>query len=289
MITAIRASLQENANTMLQPSSTEQAIEKFARHINTPQCPISNASSHTLHLTAVVLVPGPSLPASQIASLSPSAWFDTLNTRLLAPFTTLQAFLPLLTAQKSTLLFLTPSIVPSLAPPSHAAESVVAGGLQQYISTLRKEVQGQGVNIVQFQLGHFDYGLAASDDQQQLVLSQHMSVAEATKKRLQQKGLLQEKSKGTSLRELHNSVFDAIVRGKGKNGTVFVGQGARVYDLVGKLVPGGIVGWMMSNSKTKEAAPKMAVREGSPSGSAEWDKVSDRDSDGAEYVYPKTR
>ena len=114
-----------------------------------------------------------------------------------------------------------------------------------------------------------------------------MSVAEATRKRLQQKGLLQEKSKGTSLRELHNSVFDAIVRGKGKNGTVFVGQGARVYDLVGKLVPGGIVGWMMSASRTKEAAPEVAVREGSPSGSAEWDKVSKRDSDGAEYVYPK--
>lgn len=272
---------------MPQPSSTKEAIEKFTGHISTPQQPISNVSSHTLHLTAVILVPGPSLPASPIISLSPPTWFDTLNTRLLAPFTTLQAFLPLLASQKSTLLFLTPSIVPSLTPPSHAAESVVAGGLQHYISTLRKETQGQDINIVQFQLGHFDYGLTASDDQQQLVLSQHMSVAEATRKRLQQKGLLQEKSMGTSLRELHNSIFDAIVRGKGRNGTIFVGQGARVYDIVGKLVPGGIVGWMMSAGKTKAAAPKLAEREESPSGSAEWEKVNKRDDDEAAYVYPK--
>ena len=264
--------MQENTNSIPQPSSTEEAIEKFTRHISTPQQPISNAPSHTLHLTAVILVPGPSLPATPIASFSPPTWFDTLNTRLLAPFTTLQAFLPLLTAQKSTLLFLTPSIVPSLTLPSHAVESVVAGGLQQYISTLRKEIQGQDVNIVQFQLGHFDYGLAASDDQQQLILSQHVSLAEATRKRLQQKGLLQVKSKGTSLRELHNSVFDAIVRGKGNNGTVFVGQGARLYDLVGKLVPGGIVGWMISAGKPKSTNPSVPEREGSPSGSAEWEK-----------------
>ena len=112
-------------------------------------------------------------------------------------------------------------------------------------------------------------------------------MAEATRKRLQQKGLLQEKSKGTSLRELHNSVFDAIVRGEGRNGTIFVGQGARVYDIIGKLVPGVIVGWMMSASKTKAAAPKVAEHEESPTGSTEWEKVNKRDDDEAAYIYPK--
>lgn len=136
-------------------------------------------------------------------------------------------------------------------------------------------------------MGHFDYGLAITDDQQQLVRSQHISVAEATKQRLVQKGLVPKTAKGTSLRELHNSVFDAIVRGKGKNGTVFVGQGSRMYDLVGKFVPSGIVGLMMDAGKT----PKVDVPEQDPSPErgAEWDKVGERSSDDEAYVYSRRR
>ncbi|KAK4691450.1 hypothetical protein P7C71_g5555, partial [Lecanoromycetidae sp. Uapishka_2] len=265
------------------PSSTEDTIQKFNELIVTPQRPTQNAPPHTLHLAAIILVPGQPLPDSPIASLAPSTWSDTLNTRLLAPFATLRAFLPLLASQSSTLLFLTPSIIPALSLPYHAAESVVAGGLQQYISTIRKEAQG--INVVQIRMGHFDYGLAPSDEQQQLVRSQHMSVADATKQRLLQKGLVPKSAKGTSLRELHNSVFDAIVRGKGKNGTVFVGQGSMMYDLIGKFVPSGIVGWMMDAGKTSQI--DVPVQESNPGQSVEWDKVGERSSDDEGYVYPK--
>ncbi len=263
------------------PSSTEDTIQKFSDLISTPQRPIANAPPHTLHLAAIVLVPGTSLPDCPIASISPSTWSDTLNTRLLAPFATLQAFLPLLVSQNATLLFLTPSIIPALTLPYRAAECVAAGGLQQYISTLRKEAQG--INVVQFQMGHFDYGIAVEDSQQQLVRSQHTSVAEATKSRLVQKGLITKTAKGSSLRELHNSVFDAIVKGKGKNGTVFVGQGSRMYDLVGTFVPSGIVGWMMDAGKAlKISVPE---QETSPGQSVEWDKVGERSSDDEAYVH----
>ena len=49
--------------------------------------------------------------------------------------------------------------------------------------------------------------------------------------------------KGSSLRELNNAVFDAMVRGKG--GVIRVGMGSRVYGFVGRWVPRGLVGWMM--------------------------------------------
>lgn len=51
--------------------------------------------------------------------------------------------------------------------------------------------------------------------------------------------------KGSPLRELHICVFDVMVQGRGRGGTVFVGSGARAYDMVGKRVPSGVVGWMM--------------------------------------------
>lgn len=144
------------------------------------------------------------------------------------------------------------------------------------------------MNVVHFKLGNFDYGLAVDDDQQQLVISQHLSVADATRQRLEEKGLIK-KAKGTSLRELHNDIFDAIVRGKGRNGTIFVGSGSRMYDLVGNLVPSGIVGWMMGSRKEDAEMPTLGKteHEGSSEGSADaWDKVGERDSD-EEYLYPK--
>ena len=190
-------------------------------------------------------------------------------------------------SQKSTLLFLTPSIVPSLTLASHAVESVAAGGLQQYISTLRKEVQGQDVNIVQLQLGHFDYGLSVENDQQQLVLSQHFSVAEVTRQRLEKRGLLKDSAKGTSLRELHNDVFDAIARGKGRNGTIFVGRGSRTYDLVGKWVPGSIVGWMTGAGKVEVQTPASEVVEHDKASEGSWDNLGERDSDEEAYIYPR--
>ncbi|KAF6240299.1 hypothetical protein HO173_001910 [Letharia columbiana] len=255
------------------PSSTEETVQKFTTHINTPQHPLSNAPPHDLHLTSLVIFPAVTLPVSPVTSLSPPDWSDILNTNLVAPFTTLHAFLPLLVSQKSSLLFLNPSIVPSLTPPSHAAESIIGGALNQYISTLRREVQVQGVNVVHFRLGHFDYGPSLSDNQQ-LVPSQYSPRAEFARRRLEQKGL-EKPAKGQSLRELHNGVFDAMARGKGRNGTIFVGRGARSYELVGRWVPDGIVGWMMGAAKTNIV--ETAEKEGSVEGSTEWEKVDDGD------------
>ena len=275
---------------MIKPESTEETIEKFTVLLSSPQKPLPKAPSHTLQLSALIIVPGPTLPSRSITSLSPQTWSDALNTRLLAPFTTLHAFLPLIVSQKSTLLFLTPSIVPSLTVPSYAVESVAAGGLQQYISTLRKELQGQDVNIVQLKLGQFNYGVLVEYGQQQLVRSQHFPVAEATRQRLEKQGLIKDSAKGASLRELHNSVFDAIVREKGKNGTIFVGRGSRTYDLVGKWVPGSIVGWMTGNGKVELRTPPSEGAEGAiPDRTSEgsWDNVGERDSDEEAYAYSK--
>ena len=146
--------------------------------------------------------------------------------------------------------------------------------MNQYISTLRHEVGIQGVNIAELKLGHFNIpqtsisssahpsinsdnkretSISASDD---LISSSSVSTlrfhrpsrAELTKQRLQAstptKG-------GTSLRKLHNAVFDVVERRYGIGGTTFVGRGARTYDLVGRWAPDGLVSWMMATSSTK--------------------------------------
>lgn len=58
--------------------------------------------------------------------------------------------------------------------------------------------------------------------------------------------------KGSSLRELNNAVFDAMVREKG--GVVRVGMGSSIYGFVGRWVPKGLVGWMMGMRSEEENA-----------------------------------
>lgn len=101
---------------------------------------------------------------------------------------------------------------------------------------------------------------------------QNPSRAELTKQRLQEGG------RGTTLRQLHNGVFDAVARGAGSGGTIFLGRGSRTYDLVWRFVPDGIVGWMMGKAREPvfegKAVDVPAARRGSEEGgSAQWEKV----------------
>lgn len=58
--------------------------------------------------------------------------------------------------------------------------------------------------------------------------------------------------KGSPLRELHVAVFDAIVRERGRSGTMFVGRGSRTYDFISRWVPAGVVGWMLKGVRKNE-------------------------------------
>ena len=204
-----------------------------------------------------------------------STWFDTLNVNIVAPFAIIQAFLPLLVSQKASLMALTPSIVPSLKAASHAPQSVITASLDAHIATLRQEISHKDLNVVQLKLGSFDFGTSTSTERQMVATANLARVehpgwdAAARAKYLKEQfnKLRSDRVKGSSLRELHNTVFDCISRGKGKGGTVFVGRGAWTYDLVGRWVPGGVVGWMMGLKHSQRGDLRQTE------GSQEWEKV----------------
>lgn len=196
-------------------------------------------------------------------------WSETFTTHLLVPFTTLHAFLPLLATHKSSLLFLTPAIIPSLTPPLNGPENVAAGALHNYIRTLRREVSPQGINAVQLKLGAFDFNNEPGE--WALVSTRGEEPSDRPQSKSGGWNAIfpfqypnpQDFVRGSPPPELHNAVFDAIKRGKGTGGTIFVGRGSRLYDLVAKWIPDGVVGWMMG------------ARQGSWAGncSASWEKV----------------
>ena len=229
--------------TSIQDTSTASTIQNFAARLSNLR--FSALLLLPTHFTSSPGVPGCQCPS--IASLSPSIWSDIFTTHLLAPFATLQAFLPLLKSHKSSLIFLTPSIIPSLTPALNAPESVVAGAMQNYISTLRRETTPE-INVVQFKLGAFNYGKVGNDTFWGDALARMKYASEIN---------AVSDERGTSPRELHNEVFDAILEGdrrrRRRRGVVFVGRGSRTYDLLGRLMPEGVVSWMLNLKMRREA------------------------------------
>ena len=258
-----------------------RAVQQFSDQFLSPA---SSPSRHPpLHLVALLLLPPLESSPAAIQSLTPSDWSDTLNVKLIAPFATVQSFLPLLRLQSSTVVFLSPSILSSLAPAGHAMDSVVMGGMQRFIESLRRETLTSKLNIVQIQMGAFDYGADAvaaaeerspSPSQQVVRRSEIMSWDPLRRARYvrEQMGLRPKESKGTSLRQLHHHVFDVIVRGKGRGGTIYVGRGSRTYDLVGQWAPRGLIGWMLRAKDQNSVVPNT---KGSESGHSSdgWEDV----------------
>ncbi|KAL8762065.1 MAG: hypothetical protein Q9184_001873 [Pyrenodesmia sp. 2 TL-2023] len=235
----------------------------------------SSPPKHPLSLSSFIVLPqSPSPPQSRpIADLSVDSWSDCLTTHLLSPFTLLQAFLPLISSHKSSILFLGPSNTPALSPPEHGLENVVAGATDRYISTLRKEISSTSgsVNIVQFKLGAFNHASDREAFKMAVALRPDNNVT--SHDNVPQNTIDSRNTHGTPLRQLHLEVFDAIV-GK-RTGTVYVGRGSRTYDYLGKVMPDGLVGWMLGLKSSKadvqrdEKADERVDGEGSPG----WEKV----------------
>jgi hypothetical protein len=84
--------------------------------------------------------------------------------------------------------------------------------------------------------------------------------------------------RGSHLRELHNAVFDALTTKKPQR-VWRIGSGSLVYDIVGRWVPSGIVGWMLGIRRVNGGGDDSMLGEDGPNGleitaqSVEWEKV----------------
>lgn len=225
-------------------------------------------------LAGIILFPGCSgYPVGPLALLHPTSVVDSINTRLLQPMLTLQQFLPLLARhsldpkQPTSIAIAYPSIPTSLTPPAEIPSTITSTSLSALAAGLRREIAISSANITvhELKLGNFDLGSTYSrtlnrdiytdHEQSQALTHWHSSQrAAATRSRLGQSTL----TRGAPMREFHNAVFDALAppatfrafnrfdwQFPKRNETVFVGSGARVYDLCGRFLPTGLVSFMM--------------------------------------------
>ncbi|GKT41644.1 uncharacterized protein ColSpa_01825 [Colletotrichum spaethianum] len=213
-----------------------------------------------------------------------SSFADLFNTHLLHPILTIQAFLPLLTTRLSPpgekwtppkVLVFTPSIISSINPPFHAPEATVSSALSAFTEVLTAELRPLGIPVTHMQLGTFDFtgfqpAKHTHPSQRGLLEGAPGIDADATETLMWPENarhaygrnfVMQSTSaisagrirglKGSSLRQLHNAVFD-VIDGSITSGTVRVGLGASVYGFVGRWVPRGLVSWMMGIRRVDE-------------------------------------
>lgn len=177
----------------------------------------------------------------------------------------------------------TPSIISSINPPFHAPEATVCSALSAFTEVLTAELRPLAIPVTHIQLGTFDFtgftpastargqweernppgiplrALEANPQDVEALLPWPDSARHAYGKNFVNQSSSAISAgrirgmRGSSLRELHNAVFD-VIDGSVTKGTVRVGLGASVYGFVGRWVPRGLVAWMMGIRKVDELA-----------------------------------
>jgi NAD(P)-dependent dehydrogenase (short-subunit alcohol dehydrogenase family) len=250
---------------------TQEAIERFNDTLTRPHVASSGASPHSLNLRGVVLVPDLIFPTGPVETVSPELWSDALNAKVLNTIAVTQALLPTVCEHKARILMLTPSIVASLRPPFHSVETTIVKALEGFLASLRAELRTLGIDVLQFHLGTFDYSHVGPKHHLQTRAAGSPHAWPATTRALYarnfetqtragpSRGFLNADSSGSSLRELHNAVFDALTQNRPRS-IWRVGRGSVTYDLVGSWVPDNLVGWMMGLRRVSldtHRAPKL--------------------------------
>ncbi|RDW70788.1 DUF1776 domain-containing protein [Aspergillus mulundensis] len=276
------------------PSEIHSSLNEIHTLITQPHAPMPGVPPHVCQLSGLILVPSPKFAAGPVATIPPSSWVDTINTRLLSPILTTQLFLPLLTLRNtnSTIILVYPSISSSLSAPFAGPEVTTARALVGFATSLRRELSllhHNNVDLVELKLGNIDLGpqyrapnshiagtevLTWSVQQRALYGPQYLNSIEQRPVASAGPGFV----RGSPARALHNALLDALeptsknIFGKraARKPVRYAGRGARTYHLIGQWTPPGLVGWMLG-LRTGYATPvESASGSGSETG---WEKI----------------
>ncbi|ODH38412.1 hypothetical protein ACO22_02363 [Paracoccidioides brasiliensis] len=271
------------AITPLTPSEIHPSLHIIQSLITQPQSPVAGIPPHICQLSGLIIIPSSKFPTGPVSTIPASNWVDNINTRLLYPILTTQLLLPLLTlkSNSSSIVLLSPSIQSSLSAPFASLEVTVTRGLSGFATTLRQELRllqranntsNNGVEVIELKLGNIDLGRQFRNGHNQNtgteVLTwqprQRAAYGSSYLSSIDSKaGKLAGAVYGSPARELHFAIFDALApvpkswfgRRRRKKATVYVGKGSRTYSIVGSIVPGGLVGWMLGLRSASNGSP----------------------------------
>ncbi|KAK6542692.1 hypothetical protein TWF694_006636 [Orbilia ellipsospora] len=233
---------------ILDTLSARSSITRFMLYLRSPVVPFHGAPAHHLKFTALILIPDSNFPSGPIETIPLDHWSDTFNTKLIQTLAITQLFLPIVTECRSRVIFVTPSIPYSLRLPFHAPEVAAVGALEGVIGCLRREVGGAGVPVVWIKTGTLDLGNGRGSDRGTNATRADVLGWTPAVRSVYARGYVNAKAvgdvKGTSLKEVNTAVVGAMLDRRVRK-VVRVGGGSIAYDVIGRWVPEGVVGWLL--------------------------------------------
>lgn len=198
-------------------------------------------------------------------------------------------------SNRSSIVLLSPSIQSSLSAPFASPEVAITRGLSGFAKSLRQELRvlepaGGSIEVVEVKLGNVDFGrqyrggrgqtkgtevLTWQSQQRLLYGSPYLST-------IDHRFGATASSYGSSARELHFAVFDALAtppkswlgRCQRKKQTVYVGRGARTYAVIGNILPSGFIGWMLGlRTGYSGSVTNSGLEDANSSSESGWEKV----------------
>ncbi|RPB10171.1 DUF1776-domain-containing protein [Morchella conica CCBAS932] len=240
---------------ILDPDSSQSAIEKFHTYLTTPIPSFPGAHPHRLHFSGLILLPTTSYPTGPLETLPLEHWSDTLNLKLLSPILTTKLLLRPICETHARIILCTPNIIPPLSPPFHAPECAAVAALHGIAASLRRELAPSAVSVCLMKLGTFDTAAAMPGGGKgvQLLNAARADIlgwapgaraAYARGYAAMRAGGAGGGVRGSPLRELHRAVAEALTCGVPRE-VVYVGGGSVVYEVLGRWAPEWVVGWWL--------------------------------------------
>ncbi|KAK6510130.1 hypothetical protein TWF481_004844 [Arthrobotrys musiformis] len=265
---------------ILDTLSARSSISRFTSYLKSPVTPFPGAPTHHLKFTSLILIPDSNFPSGPIETIPLDHWSDTFNLKLIQTLAITQLFLPLITEFRGRVVFVTPGIGYSLRLPFHAPEVAAVGALEGVIGCLRREVAAAGVQVCWIKVGTVDLGTPERKGGRESATRADVLSWSPAMRSIYARGYMSSKSvgdgvRGSSLKEVNAAIVAGMLDKRAKK-VMRVGSGSVAYEVIGRWVPEGVVGWMLGLNGGRRVTE--SVR-GSPSGvqslesSVEWERV----------------
>ena len=251
-------------------------MKRFEHIFTTPQQAVAGATPNKLHLAGVILAPELQYPSGPVETVPMQSWSDLVNIRVLGTIATVQEFLKPICRFQSRFLMLTPNNIPSIKLPFHAPQNTAIGALDGFFTTLQNELDTIGIRICHLRLGAFDYSALHGrypPQQKQTLINQIQTTtldwpepsrslyAQNYQSQLEVASLFpndrhrRDKQSGAPLRDLHVAVYDALTQERPAR-VWRIGHGILLYEIVGRLMPRGVVSWMLGMKRIPPLSEK---------------------------------
>ncbi|KAI5786408.1 hypothetical protein DFH27DRAFT_575396 [Peziza echinospora] len=296
---------------LVDPTDPSPQLARFADWLNTPQ--LAAGKTHTLALVGLVIIPALArYPVGPVEALTPDVWSDTVNVNVLQHIVVARSCLRLLALARGRIVVLQSTIVPSLAPPFCALETVVGRATQGWVEAFEREVRPLGVGVALVKVGNVDgvtgSGRGSGDTAGRADILTWPAAIRATYGRAFVSHISSSGSPSTtppahagssvkpaSQKSLFNTVVEALLPPLYTNSPftpivrlvytprhpfVFrVGSGASIYGFIAGWFPRGLVSWGLGVGRfgsvdvKKLGGPAGLIRATGEDGSSGWENV----------------